>query len=122
MDLCEIKAYCLAKPKAYEDLPFGEVPVCYKVHGKIFAQIYPDKITLKCTRFAGELFRQQYPGIVVRGYHCPPVQQPYWNTIYLDRFPEEELAYMIDLAFEAVVNSFSKKVQKEILQEQEATP
>ncbi|MEE0110260.1 MAG: MmcQ/YjbR family DNA-binding protein [Oscillospiraceae bacterium] len=49
----EIKAYCLSKPKAYEDLPFGEVPICYKVNKKIFAQLYPDKITLKCTAFSG---------------------------------------------------------------------
>ena len=51
---------------------------------------------------------------VVRGYHCPPVQQPYWNTIYLDDFPDEELLNMIDHAYETVFKSFSKKVQKEI--------
>jgi tRNA modification GTPase len=34
-----------------------------------------------------------YPGKVVRGYHCPPVQQPYWNTIFLDDFPDEELDF-----------------------------
>ncbi len=111
-----IKDYCLSKPKAYEDGPFGEWPICYKVNGKIFAQLYPDKITLKCTAFQGEMFRQAYPDIVVRGYHCPPVQQPYWNTIDLMQFPEEELPHMIDLAYEAVVTKFSKKVQQEILQ------
>ena len=31
-----------------------------------------------------------YPKKVVRGYHCPPVQQPYWNTIFLNDFPDEE--------------------------------
>lgn len=110
----EIGAYCLGKPMAYRDQPFGEYPVCYKVHGKIFAQVYPDKITLKCTRFQGELFRQAYPGVVVRGYHCPPVQQPYWNTIDLARFPPEELPGMIDLAFEAVLSGFSRKIQAQI--------
>ena len=113
----EIKAYCLGKPKAYEDLPFGEVPVCYKVNGKIFAQLYSDKITLKCTAFSGQMFRQAYPGVVVRGYHCPPVQQPYWNTIYLDHFPSEELPMMIDHAYETVVASFPKKVQREIMED-----
>ena len=53
--------------------------------------------------------------VVVRGYHCPPVQQPYWNTIYLDDFPEDELLNMIDHAYDTVLHSFSKKVQKEIL-------
>lgn len=110
----ELKTYCLTKPKAYEDHPFGDWPVCIKVHGKIFAQIYPDKITLKCTAFSGQAFREAYPGIVVRGYHCPPVQQPYWNTIDLDRFPHEELPMMIDHAYETVVSSLPRKVQHEI--------
>ena len=113
----EICAYCLSKRSAYEDLPFGDVPICYKVKGKIFAQLYPDKITLKCTAFSGQMLRQAYPGIVVRGYHCPPVQQPYWNTIDLERFPHEELPMMIDHAYETVVASLPKKIQREILED-----
>lgn len=119
MDPEDIKAYCLSKPKAYEDFPFGDTPICYKVNGRIFAQLYPlqsdYKITLKCTSFSGQMFRQAYPGTVVRGYHCPSAQQPYWNTIYLDQFPSEELPYMIDHAYETVLSSFSWKVQQEIL-------
>lgn len=121
MTVEEIKTYCLCKHKAYEDLPFGDIPICYKVNKKIFAQIYPNptdyKITLKCTAFAGQAFRLAYPGVVVRGYHCPPVQQPYWNTIYLDNFPDEELLMMIDHAYETVIASFTKKVQKEIMKD-----
>ena len=115
MDIAEIKAYCLAKGGAYEDHPFGPWPLCMKVRGKIFAQLYPDKLTLKCTAFSGEAFRTAYPGVVVRGYHCPPVQQPYWNTIDLKRFPSEDLPMMIDHAYETVVSSFPKKIQCEIL-------
>lgn len=121
MTLEKIKAYCLSKPKAYETYPFGEVPICYKINNKIFAQIYPReqdyKITLKCTQDAGIFYRTVYPDKVVRGYHCPPVQQPYWNTIYLDDFPDDELLNMIDHAYETVFNSFSKKVQKQILED-----
>ena len=117
MELSDIKAYCLAKPGAEETYPFGEWPICYKAGGKIFAQVYSDKITLKCTRFAGELFRAQYPGVIVRGYHCPPVQQPDWNTIDSGRFPEEELPGMIDLAYETVISSLSKKKQQELIKE-----
>lgn len=117
MNIEEIKSYCLTKPKAVETYPFGDWPICYKVNGKIFAQVYPDKITVKCTAFSGETFRQAYPGVVVRGYHCPPVQQPYWNTIDLRRFPPEELPMMIDHAYDTVVASFPKKIQKEILED-----
>ena len=114
MNTEEIKAYCLGKPKAVETYPFGDWPICIKINGKIFAQLYPDKITLKCTAFSGEAYRQAYPGVVVRGYHCPPVQQPYWNTIDLAQFPHEELPMMIDHAYETVLSGFSKKVQREI--------
>ena len=117
----EIKRYCLEKHKACETYPFGDVPICYKLNGKIFAQIYPYKwdykITLKCTAEMGDFYRMVYPGKVVRGYHCPPVQQPYWNTVYLKDFPDDELLNMIDHAYEVVFHSFSKKVQKQILEE-----
>lgn len=116
----DIKKYCLSKPKAQETYPFGEVPICYKLNGRIFAQLYPKegdfKITLKCTADVGDFYRQVYPGKITRGYHCPPVQQPYWNTISLDAFPEDELQYMIDLAYKTVLESFPKKVQREILE------
>ena len=37
----KIKEYCLSKHKAYETYPFGDVPVCFKLNNKIFAQLYP---------------------------------------------------------------------------------
>ena len=119
MELEKIKLYCLNKHKAYVEYPFGEIPICYKLNGKIFAQIYPNKndykVTLKCTTEVGQFYRMAYPTKVLRGYHCPPVQQPYWNTIYLEDFPEEELLNLIDHAYETVLHSFSKKVQKQIM-------
>lgn len=65
----------------------------------------------------GEFYRMVYPEKVVRGCHCPPVQQPYWNTIYLNDFPDDELLNMIDHAYEAVFKSFSKKIQKQLLED-----
>jgi len=118
----DIKEYCLRKHKAYETFPFGEIPVCYRLNGKIFAQLYPResdyKITLKCTADEGDFYRQVFSGKVVRGYHCPPVQQPYWNTVYLADFPDDELLRMIDLAYDTVLHSFSRKIQKEILSDE----
>lgn len=119
MNVEEIKSYCKSKYKATEEFPFGDVPICYKLNGKIFAQLYPYdydfKITLKCTMDAGQFYRQIYPNKVVRGYHCPPVQQPYWNTIYLKDFPDNELLNMIDLAYNTVLSKLSKKEQREIV-------
>ena len=118
MTIDEIKEYCRSKHKATEEFSFGDVPICYKLGGKIFAQIYPyehdRKITLKCTAEVGQFYRMVYPDKVVRGYHCPPIQQPYWNTICLDDFPDDELLSMIDLAYNTVFVKLSKKEQKRI--------
>ncbi len=123
MTIDEIKEYCKNKHKATEEFPFGDVPICYKLGGKIFAQIYlyehDKKITLKCTADAGQFYRMVYPDKVVRGYHCPPIQQPYWNTIYLDDFPDDELLNMIDLAYDTVFAKLSKKEQKRIKEDED---
>lgn len=120
MDISDIISYCSSKYKAYIDYPFGELPICFKLNGKIFAQLYPNqndyKITLKCDPEYGDFYRQAYPGIVVRGYHCPPVQQPFWNTVYIDSISSDELLNMIDHAYEQVLKSFPKKIQKEIIE------
>ena len=51
MTVEEIKEYCKSKQKAIETYTFGAVPICYKLNGKTFAQLYPYehdyKITLK---------------------------------------------------------------------------
>lgn len=114
LDAEAIKEYFMNQPSSYETRPFGEYPICYRLMGKIFAQFYPQeefyKITLKCEPEKADIYRQLYPGIIVRGYHCPPVQQPYWNTIDLDAFFDQDMLFqMIDEAYEAVVHKFSKK-------------
>lgn len=122
MTVQEIKSYCQNKHMASEEYPFGNIPICYKLNGKIFAQIYPNendyKITLKCTADMGQFYRMVYPEKVVKGYHCPPVQQPYWNTVYLNDFPDDELLDMIDHAYNTVLKSFSAKIQAQILEKQ----
>ena len=121
MTVEDIKEYCRSKHKVTEEFPFGDIPICYKLNGQIFAQLYPYeydyKITLKCTSDAGQFWRMVYPEKVVRGYHCPPVQQPYWNTIFLADFPENELLNIIDFAYDTVFSKFSKKEQKRIMEE-----
>ncbi len=121
MTVEDIKEYCRNKHKVTEEFPFGDIPICYKLNGKIFAQLYPYeydyKIILKCTSDAGQFWRMVYPEKVVRGYHCPPVQQPYWNTIFLADFPEDELLNMIDFAYDTVFSKFSKNEQKRIMEE-----
>ena len=123
MDIKEWKAiheYCMNKPAAYESRPFGEWPICYRVAGKIFAQLTPKeewyKITLKTNPEMAEVYRSIYKDVVVRGYHCPASQQPYWNTIDLNRFELDKLLDMIDEAYSEVVKKLTKKEQKRLPQ------
>lgn len=79
----DIKAYCQSKNRAYEDHPFGDIPVCYKLNGKIFAQIYPleeeRKITLKCSRDAGGFLPSG-----LSGHRCERVSLPSRAAAFLE--------------------------------------
>jgi predicted DNA-binding protein (MmcQ/YjbR family) len=89
------------------------------VAGKVFAELYPMpdnyKITLKCEPSLADFYRQQYKDIVVRGYHCPPVQQPYNNTVYINDIDENVLLNMIDHSYERVLSKLTQKRYKELL-------
>ena len=121
MQVEDITNYCLNKKKAYIDYPFGDIPICFKVNNKLFAQLYPleddFKITLKCDVLLAEMYRKQYKGIVVKGYHCPPIQAIHFNTVYINKIKDEVLYEMIDHSYNEVVKSMPKKVQKELLEE-----
>lgn len=106
MQIEDITKYCLNKKKAYIDYPFGDIPI---------EDDY--KITLKCDVLLAELYRKQYEDIVVKGYHCPPIQAAHFNTIYLNEIDDKVLLEMIDHSYDIVVKSFSKKIQNEILGE-----
>lgn len=115
----EILKYCLSKPGAYLDYPFGDIPICVKVDGKIFMELYPNptdyKITLRCEAMLADFYRQQYPNNIVRGYHCPPVQQRYKNTIYLEGFDDNLVLDMIDHSYSQVIAKMPKKQRLKVI-------
>lgn len=119
MTLDEIIEYCLLKNGAYLDFPFGNIPICVKVSKRLFAQIYPKsedyKITLNCDIMMGQFYRSLYPNTVVRGYHCPLIQQPYFNTIYLNNeITDDELKGMIDHSYCVVIGKLPKKARESL--------
>lgn len=118
----KIHHYCMGKACVYESRPFGKYPICYRIAGKIFCQLSPEpdwyKATLKTNPDAADFYRHAYPGVIVRGYHCPPVQQPYWNTVTLSEVSEELVFQMIDEAYDEVVRHLAKKEQKRILEKE----
>lgn len=115
----EILAYCLAKKGSYKDFPFGDETIVVKVKRRIFAQLFFLKgepmFTFNGDALTGDFYRKTYPDSVKRGYHCPPVQQPYFNTVTLNgKVPDEEILRMADSSYEYVVSKLTKKVQKEL--------
>lgn len=124
----ELIDFCLTKTDSYIDYPFGPDATIVKVKtkkdsdtGKIFAQFFTlkgeEKATFNCDRMTGEMYRDMYPEIVVRGYHCPAVQQPYFNTVTLNSIvPDDELLQMIHHSYDTVIAKLPKYRQKELLE------
>lgn len=121
----QIIDYCLNKAGAYLDYPFNPVVPVVKVKapsmdkGRIFAQPFilrgKPKVTLNCTPASAEYYRHIYDGAVTRGYHCPPIQQPHFNTVDLDStVPDEEILRMIDHAYAVSVSKLPKYAQREL--------
>lgn len=115
----EILSYCLTKKGAYQDCPFGDKSVVVKVKKRIFAQLFYLKgepmFTFNGDALTGDFYRKMYPDDVKRGYHCPSVQQPYFNTVNLNgRVPDEEFFHMIDISYKYVVGKLTKKLQNEL--------
>lgn len=112
----ELIDYCLTKPGAYLDCPFGPEPVCARIGERIFAEIFYARpwITLKCEPIYGLAFRERYPQQVRRGYHCPTPQHPYNNTVTLDGvIPSDTLREMIDHSYQRALGSLPKSKRDE---------
>lgn len=120
----EIINYCLKKNGAYIDHPFGPESTIIKVEKKIFAQFFTlkgiESVTFNCDAMTGEFYRSLFPGVVVRGYHCPPVQQPYFNTLPLNGEVSDELILeMADHSYKTVTGKLPKYVQKRLIENAE---
>ncbi|MBZ5599756.1 MAG: MmcQ/YjbR family DNA-binding protein [Acidobacteriia bacterium] len=101
MDVDSLRRYCLAFPKATENLQWGD-ELCFKVGGKIFTMLSldsaPQKLCFKCApeRFA-ELVEQE--GIIP----APYVGRYKW--VLLERFDvlrDAELQDLIRQSYEMV--------------------
>jgi predicted DNA-binding protein (MmcQ/YjbR family) len=123
--LQELTEYCLKKIGAYLDYPFNPIFPVVKVKapsqakGRIFAQPFilrgEEKVTLNCRPDSAAYYRSTYPGSVTRGWHCPPVQQPHFNTVNLDgTVSDEEILRMIDHAYAVVTAKLPKYIQREL--------
>ncbi len=109
MDLAEFREYCLRKPGASEETPFGPDVLVFKVGGKIFAlgalDEVPPRVNLKCDPDLALDLRDRY-GQVTPGYH---MNKKHWNTVEIaSGIPDIELRKMIDQSYELVAASLPK--------------
>ena len=119
MDVKEAVKYCLSKKGAKETYPFDETTLVFKVGNKMFGLVYDrqgDKgLNLKCNLDLNLELRQEHEGIIA-AYH---MNKRHWNTvIFHSDVPDEMIYKLIDNSYEIVFKSLTKKLQKEILQEE----
>lgn len=119
-----IDEFLLNKSGVTKDLQQDWNWIRYQIGGKMFAAVCldsddkPHYITLKLAPAEGEFLRQQYEDIIP-GYYMNKV---HWNSVQADgEVPDELLKDMLDQSYQLVLEGFSKKKQKEILDGTEQT-
>jgi predicted DNA-binding protein (MmcQ/YjbR family) len=113
MDLADFREYCLTKPGASEEIPFGPDVLVFKVHGKIFALAaldeVPPTVNLKCDPDLALDLRDRYEQ-VRPGYH---MNKKHWNTVEIETgIPDVELRKMIDHSYNLVIEKSPKSKVK----------
>ncbi len=113
MDVEQMQEYCLAKPGAWADNPWGHEHPVIKVgedaDAKIFAFLGSAGVGLKCgpSRESADEWLEHYPGDVkVMAY----IGRSGWNDLSLrGAIPEDELLEAVDDSYQLVVAGFPKK-------------
>ena len=113
MDLADFRVYCLSKPSATEDTPFGPDVLVFKVGGKMFALAalddVPARVNLKCDPDLALDLRDRYEQ-VTPGYH---MNKKHWNTVEIESgVPDAEVREMIDHSYELVIKGLPKSKVK----------
>lgn len=110
MNSFDCRTYCLARPEATEDFPFGPEVAVYRVRDKMFALYSVDQtglgsVNLKCDPLQAQALRDIFPAVTA-GYH---MNKKHWNTVLLDgSVPPGELRRMIDHSYALVVKKLPR--------------
>lgn len=109
----------LGMPAACAENPFGADSVCIRIgeHGPIFLNLMPgcSWASFRCEAEMGMVWRTQFSGAVRRGWHCPPVQQPYNNTVTMDgTVPDDVLLAMLEHSYVRALRGLTKARQREL--------
>ncbi|MBC2578887.1 MmcQ/YjbR family DNA-binding protein [Clostridium sp. DJ247] len=120
MNLQELKKYCLKKKGVYEDFPFDDETLVFKVGSKMFALTNIDekelKVNLKCDPVMSQDLRRGYAAIKP-GYH---MNKTHWNTVEIDGSIDDKIIKtLIDISYDLVFKGLSKTEKKEILEKEQ---
>jgi predicted DNA-binding protein (MmcQ/YjbR family) len=110
VDPAALREWCLGRPGATEEHPFGPETSVFKVGGKMFAlsalERSPLTVSVKCEPELAEQLRVSYPAIAP-GYH---LNKRHWNTITLDGTLEDQLVRdLIEDSHDLVVSALGKR-------------
>jgi len=115
MNIEEFRYFCLSLPGAFEDLPFDENTLCFKVMGKIFAicDINEFKsINLKCEPAKAIELREEWPDMVVPDYH---MNKKHWNTVSMQHhIPDDTVKQWIKESYELVTAKLTRKEKENL--------
>ena len=112
-----LEDYCLNKKGAEKDFKVEWNATRYLIRGKMFVMQGGDKegnpiITIKCEPSFGRFLRDEYKDIIP-GYY---MNKEHWNSVYIGgEVGDEIVKQMIDMSYDLILTSFSKKNQKEII-------
>ena len=119
MTMQELMEAALQYPAACAENPFGPESICIRIgeHGPIFLNLMPSNswASFRCEPQMGLLWRTQFPENVRRGWHCPPVQQPYNNTVTLDgAVPDDVLLAMLAHSYQCAMLGLTRARRREL--------
>lgn len=105
MNAEEIRNYALDKTDVEETFPFGEAVLVFKVNNKIFLLLSITEetisINLKCEPDKAVELREEYPDVIIPGYH---MNKKHWNTVYPLWLTKRLVLEMIDDSYKLVAN------------------
>ena len=116
MNIEDVRSYCLSKPLATEDMPFGGDYLAFRISGKIFAGIplnQPHIFVLKCSPELFDEVTEQYPSIE-QAWHW---HKKHMLQIHLDGYDitDDLVKELTDKAFALVYNKLTRKQKAELL-------
>lgn len=83
MDFDTLRDFCLSLPETEEKTPFDEDTLVFYVAGKMFCLTSINRfesINVKCDPVRAIELREEYPGVVLPGYH---MNKQHWNTVMM---------------------------------------